>query len=136
MATVPAKEMIVVIDACFSGGTNSGKWIVSNASPALIKISNPSLVNKKATVFTSSKSSQISSWYPEQKHGLFTYFFLKAVNGEADKDSNRQITFNEIYNYVSDRTEGVPYWAKRLHGGRVQMPTLQTMNKDEVFISY
>jgi HEAT repeat protein len=135
ISQLPAKKMTVVIDACFSGGTDSGKWIVSNASPALINIST-SLVNKKMTVFTSSESSQISSWYPEQKHGLFTYFFLKAVNGEADKNSNRQITFNEIYNYVSDRTEGVPYWAKRLHGGRVQMPTLQAMNKDEVFISY
>jgi hypothetical protein len=32
---IEAKNVIVVIDACFSGGTNTGKWLVPNASPAL-----------------------------------------------------------------------------------------------------
>jgi len=136
ISQLPAKKMTVVIEACFSGGTNSGRWIVSNASPALIKITNPAVSKQNIAILTSSESSQISSWYPDQRHGLFTYFFLKAVNGEADKNNNREITFKEIYEYVSDRAEGVPYWAKRLHGGRVQMPTLQLLNKEEIFISY
>lgn len=136
ISRLPAKHITVVIDACFSGGTDSGKWIVSNASPALIKVSNPPVGKKNVAILTSSESSQISSWYPEKRHGLFTYFLLKAVNGDADKDSNRQITYKEIFDYVSNRTEGVPYWAKRLHGGRVQIPTLQSLNRDDVFISY
>ncbi len=136
ISRLPAKHITVVIDACFSGGTDSGKWIVSNASPALIKVSNPPVGKKNVAILTSSESSQISSWYPEKRHGLFTYFLLKAVNGDADKDSNRQITYKEIFDYVSNRTEGVPYWAKRLHGGRVQIPTLQSLNGDDVFISY
>jgi len=133
---LPTNQMTVVIDACFSGATDSGKWIVSDASPALLKISNPIIGKDNIAVLTSSKNNQISSWYPEKRHGLFTYFFLKAVYGEADKNQNRNITFKEIYDYVTDRADGVPYWAKRLHGGRVQIPTLQLMNAEQVFLSY
>ncbi len=136
IARLPVKRMSVVIDACFSGGTDSGKWIVANASPALIKIVNPAIAKKHIAIFTSSQSNQISSWYPEKKHGLFTYFFLQAVNGYADKNKNKKITYNEIFNYVSDRAEGVPYYAKRLHGGRVQTPMMHAVDKDAVFVEY
>jgi hypothetical protein len=30
-------------------------------------------------VFTSAKGNQISSWYPDKNHSLFTYFFLKTL---------------------------------------------------------
>jgi len=101
-----------------------------------LKIANRVVANNHIAIFTSSHGSQISSWYPEKTHGLFTYFFLKAVSGGADKDRNRQITFKEIYEFVADKAEGVPYWAKRLHGGRVQIPTLQVVNDLAVFNSY
>jgi len=136
ISKLPAKQITVVIDACFSGGTDSGESLVTNASPALINVSNPIIGKDNIAILTSSKSNQISSWYLEKRHGLFTYFFLQAVNGEADKDNNRKITYREIYDYVTNMTEGVPYWAKRLHGGRVQMPTMQTLNMEKIFITY
>jgi len=67
---------------------------------------------------------------------MFTYFFLKAVTGDADFNKDKQITFQEIFNFVADRAEGVPYYAKRLHGGRSQTPTMQAANKDAVFVKY
>ena len=68
--------------------------------------------------------------------GLFTYFFLRALSGAADKDRNKEITFQEIYDFVSDRAEGVPYWAKRLHNGRTQTPVLQGLGKEFVFVKF
>ena len=136
LSKLPAKKINVVVDACFSGGTNSGRWIVHHASPALIKISNPTLKNDNIAIITSTETNQVSSWYPEKKHGLFTYFFIKAVSGEADKNKDKVITYREVYNYLSDRADGIPYWAKRLHGGRVQIPTLSIASDQEVLISY
>ena len=89
-----------------------------------------------AAFFSSSSSNQISSWYNEKNHGLFTYFFLKAIRGEADKNKDKKITYQEVQDYVSDRSEGVPYWAKRLHSGRVQSPSLMGTLKNEVFVKY
>ena len=53
---------------------------------------------------------------------MFTYFFLKAVIGDADFNNDKQITFQEIYNFVANRAEGVSYYEKRLHSGNIQTP--------------
>ena len=133
---IEAKSITVVIDACFSGGTNTGKWLVTNASPALLKISNPVVTHKNIAIFTSAKNDQVSSWYPEKQHSMFTYFFLKAVSGDADLNHDNRITYQEIYEFVADRAEGVPYWAKRLHGGRIQTPLLLGSMTDAVLVRY
>ncbi len=133
---IEAKSITVVIDACFSGGTNTGKWLVPNASPALIKVNNPVATNNNFNILTSSKNNQISSWYPEKRHSMFTYFLLKAVIGDTDLNNDKKITFKEIYDFVSDRAEGVPYYAKRLHGGRIQTPVMHTADEDSVFVEY
>jgi len=136
LSKLETRKTVVVLDACFSGGTDSGKWLISEASPALIKVENPIISNNTMVVLTSSKGSQISSWYSDKRHGLFTYFFLKAICGAADTDKDKELTFDEIYSYVSDRSEGVPYWAKRLHKGRIQEPTFQGLNTNNVFVKY
>ena len=133
---IEAKSITVVIDACFSGGTSTGKWLVPNASPALIKIKNPVTTMNNINIFTSADKTQVSSWYPEKQHSMFTYFFLRAVCGDADFNADRKITYQEIYNFVADRAEGVPYYAKRLHGGRIQTPTLQASNGNAAFVMY
>jgi Caspase domain/PEGA domain len=133
---IEARSITVVLDACFSGGTNTGEWLVHNASPALIKVKNPVTAQNNLTILTSSKNNQVSSWYPEKQHSMFTYFFLKAVMGDADFNKDKQITFKEIYDFVSDRAEGVPYYAKRLHGGRIQTPTILVADKNAIFVSY
>ncbi len=133
---IEAKSVIVVIDSCFSGGTNTGKWLVPNASPALLKVKNPVVTHSKVTILTSAENNQVSSWYPEKQHSMFTYFFLRAVGGDADRNRDRRISFQEIYDFVSDRSEGVPYYAKRLHGGRIQTPTLIAADKESIFVRY
>jgi len=133
---IEAKSVTVVLDACFSGGTNTGKFLVQNASPALIKINNPVTAQNNLTIFTSAKNNQVSSWFPEKQHSMFTYFFLTAVTGSADFNQDKQITYQEIYDFVADRAEGVPYYAKRLHGGRIQNPTMHAADKDAVFVEF
>ena len=134
LSKLEAKSITVVIDACFSGGTSSGSMLIANASPVGIEVDNPAIAYKNTVILTSSKGNQISSWYNEKKHGLFTYFFLKAIRGSADVNRDKRVTFQEIYDFVSDRAEGVPYLAKRLYGGRIQTPDLQGTNKNKVLV--
>ena len=135
ISKLKAKKISIVLDACFSGGTNSGEWLISGASPALIKIDKPSFSYENMSVLTSANSDQVSSWYHDREHGLFTYFFLKAIRGYADKNKDNKMTFREIYDCVSDQAEGVPYWSRRLHGGRIQTPMLYGPETD-VFVMY
>ena len=116
---IPAKSITVVLDACFSGGSQQG-MLIKNASPMYIDVETP-LFGKKFTLFTSASGDQIASWYPEGNHSLFTYYFLRALRGEADKDRNRKITVNEMNQFLSDN---VPYMARRLYG-REQTPVVK-----------
>jgi len=87
-------------------------------------------------IISSSQSDQPSSWYKEKKHGMFTYFFLKAIhNRNADYDNNGDITYNEIYQYVSDSNDGVPYNTKLLHGFE-QNPQLSGQDTDKIAVKY
>ncbi|MFO7891373.1 MAG: caspase family protein [bacterium] len=115
---IQAKSITVVLDACFSGGSQKG-MILQKASPMYIDVDFPFYGNK-INVITSASGAQISSWYPEANHSLFTYYFLRGLRGEADKNKDRNITLKEVHRYVNDN---VPYMARRIYG-REQTPTM------------
>jgi hypothetical protein len=123
LAALEARSITVVIDACFSGGSDAG-MLVQAASPIAIRVEGPAAELPNGVVMTSSAGDQISSWYPEKRHGLFTYFFLKGIQGAADADADGLVTAGEMEAYLSDGAEGVPYWARRLHEGRRQDPVV------------
>jgi len=131
LSKIPARSLTVVIDACFSGAN-----IFENISPIVPEFENPVINLKNGVVLTSSSGNQVSSWYNKKKHGMFTYFFLKAIhNRNADFNRDNRLTFEEIYQYVSDNTEGVPYYARRIHGVE-QTPIIQGHYKGKVFVKY
>ena len=39
------------------------------------------------------------------------------------------------HQYIANQTEGIPYWARRLHNVE-QMPALRGKNKEKVFVQY
>ena len=96
---LPSKEVVVMLDSCFSGAT--GRSVLpSGARPMGLAVEGVSANIKKSVVLTASSGTQISSDYDDQGHGLFTYFLLKGLRGDADKDSNGVIQVEELYNYV------------------------------------
>ena len=96
---LPAREVIVMLDSCFSG-TGGRSVTKSGARPLVISIENPVLASGKINVLAASTGSQISSDYDSVKHGLFTYFILRGMRGEADKNGNGTIELGELYDYV------------------------------------
>jgi len=119
LGRIAARQMTVVIDACFSGGSHGNQMLIQAASPLVFEPEAP--VSANASVLTSTSPGQISSWYPQMRHGLFTYFFLKGLQGAADLNGDRTITCGEMQQYLSDNAEGVPYYARSMFG-REQQP--------------
>ena len=116
---IPAKSITIVLDACFSGNS-AGGMLVKNISPAMLKSASPVRELNNGVIFSSTGKDQVSHWYPEKQHSLFTYFFMKGLRGKADQDGNRKITVAETKKYLSDK---VPYRARRLTG-REQTPVV------------
>jgi hypothetical protein len=119
LSSIPAKSVTVVLDACFSGGSQGG-MLIQDASPMYVDVEMP-LTGLPYNLLTSAAGNQISSWYPETKHSLFTYYFLRGIRGEADGNKDRKITIREIGDYINEQ---VPYMARRLYG-REQTPMVR-----------
>lgn len=115
LSKIPARSFTIVIDSCFSGISQGGS-LLGAISPIVPTIENPLMLIPNAVVMTAARNDEVSGWYTEKKHGLFTYFFLKGISGDADIDQNGEITVSELKQFLTDETEGVPYWARRLHG--------------------
>jgi len=103
IAALPVKRAFVFLDACFSGAAARGdKMLIAGARPVFIQVENMALLTGKIIALTSSSGGEISNSYPEKEHGLFTYFLLKGLRGEADADSNGSLNLEELYTYVRE----------------------------------
>ena len=80
LAKIPAKKMTVVLDACFSGNSEKG-LLFKDISPALVKVKKEFQGPANAVLITSAAVDQVSTWYREKRHSLFTYYFLKGPSG-------------------------------------------------------
>ncbi len=101
--TLSSKEIIVMLDSCFSGA--GGRSIIQvGARPMGITLEDPLLAGGKVIVFAAAAGSQVSSDYEKVKHGLFTYFLLKGMGGEAglsDTNRNGEVSLEELSRYVA-----------------------------------
>jgi|GEM_PF-3791805 len=130
LSQIPYKSLTVVLDACFSGSSEAG-MLLKNISPVFIEPKIRILNDEKARIFTSAGGDQVSSWYTDQNHSLFTYFFLKGLQGAADADKNKRLELRELRTYIE---EHVPYEARRLNN-RIQTPEVYG-NDDVELVRY
>lgn len=81
-------------------------------------------------LMTSAGMDQVASWYPEKGHWLFTYFFLKGIQGKADTNKDGSITMGEMKAWLNDQ---VPYMARRLTGNE-QQPVMMGQDNDKLVV--
>ncbi len=110
------KDLIVFIDACFSGLAENGP-LVHNIRFTPKKVKYPELNKENITVFTSSKDIEFSNSSDEYQHGIFTYYLFKGLNGEADKNRDSTLTYIELQKYLE---MNIPKLARELE--RIQNP--------------
>ena len=81
LSKLEAKEIIVVLDSCFSGA--GGRSVIAKgARPLVMNLQNDMVPSKNMTVLSASSGEQTSSTDDEKGHGLFTYFLLKGIKNE------------------------------------------------------
>ena len=104
--TLPAGEVVVVLDSCFSGA--GGRSVIAKGMrPLILSVENPILSQGKTFVLGASAGDQVSNTYEEKKHGLLTYFFLKGLQGEGDQNQDGTIDLRELYTYLKPEVERV-----------------------------
>ncbi len=102
LSAAKPRSVTMFIDACYSGQTRAGDVLVTNAKPLALK-SDASNYPSNFTVITASANDQISSSSPELKHGIFSFYLMKGMEGEADANQDGKITVGEMQDYLSDK---------------------------------
>ncbi|MBI5893675.1 MAG: caspase family protein [Deltaproteobacteria bacterium] len=105
LGKLPAKEIIVALDSCFSGA--GGKSVIAKGARPLVMTMDSLAIPSKAAVLSASSGEQISSTYEEKGHGLFTYFMLKGIKGEGDVNGDGKIEIGELFDYIKPQVERI-----------------------------
>ena len=95
------RTVTMFLDSCYSGQTRGGDVLIAGARPIAPKTSTNSYP-PNFTVISASSNDQISSASPELKHGIFSYFLMKGMEGYADQNKDGKITVAEIQEYLTD----------------------------------
>jgi len=96
LGKLEAKDIIVVLDSCFSGA--GGRSVLAKGARPLVMTTSSMTVPKDMAILSATQGSQISTSSPEKGHGIFTYYFLKAL-----KDGKKTIA--EIYESIKPLVE-------------------------------
>jgi hypothetical protein len=112
------KSVTMFIDSCYSGQIRTGETLLASARPVVMKVDEVAYP-PDFTVITASASDQIASSSPDLKHGIFSYYLMKGLEGEADENRDGTITIGKLQSYLSDR---VPRFAMTM--SRKQEPQL------------
>jgi hypothetical protein len=95
------RNVTMFLDSCYSGQTRGGDVLIAGARPIAPKISSSSYP-PNFTVISASSNDQISSASPDLKHGIFSYFLMKGMEGDADLNRDGAITVSEMHEYLTD----------------------------------
>ena len=87
-------------DNCYAGTTRSEERLLAQR-PLSIKVQE-SPVPDNYLVFTAGESNQTAGVLDEVKHGRFSYFVFKGLEGEADANSDGKISAGELHKYVRE----------------------------------
>ena len=97
---IRAKEVLIIIDACYSGSLIKGARPLQD--PRISEFSIDSLIEEKGYVFLLSSKSNETSGEMVEGRGYFTHYLLKGMEGEANRDSDDKITVKEVYEYLRE----------------------------------
>ena len=82
------------------------------------------------TTFYAANTTEKSYDHPDMNNGIFTYYMLKGLRGDAD-NGDKAITVEELHNYIRKNVHDT---TKSLYSSQPQTPQLFTENPNRVLL--
>ena len=108
---IKAKKVVIIADACHAGGIGQSFDVARRSNRAIrvnpvgTRLQDLSKVEDGVCVISASSEKQLSqeseNW--GGGHGVFTYFLLKALKGDADYNNDNRVTLGELILYVPEQ---------------------------------
>jgi hypothetical protein len=96
-----AKSVTMIVDSCYSGSSRAGSPLISGAKPISFR-QQDTAYPEEFFVLTASAFDQISWASPELQHGIFSFYLMKGMEGNADKDQDGKITLGEMQEFLTE----------------------------------
>jgi len=98
IASVNPRSVTVFLDTCYSGTTRGTDMLIASR-PIGIKALEQSIPDN-FTVLTAARGDQTAKPLDEAKHGMFSYYLMKGMEGDADINNDKKITAGELHSYI------------------------------------
>jgi hypothetical protein len=130
LATLESKHIVIIIDACFSGGlTGAGvssagvgglrpRGLVNPSAPGVTSAQGgmSEIAGPGRVVLTGSTGNQLTWESVELQNGVFTYFLLQGLQDALyDTNQNRRVSAEEAYWFSRDAVDDFIYSRQREH---------------------
>ncbi len=103
LARLKAKEVVVALDACFSGA--GGRSVLAKGTrPLVTKVDTNFDPGKRVVALTASDGDEVTGTLENEGHGIFTYYLLKGLSGAAT-DAAGHVTVSSLYNYLKPEVQ-------------------------------
>jgi len=98
------KNVTMFLDTCYSGNAKGGKKVLTaSRGLRIVKKDNLRNVPKNFNIFSAAGSDETAISHPTLKNGLFSYWLMRGLNKEADKNNDDEITTGELHQFVSEK---------------------------------
>lgn len=99
LAALPAKNVLVALDCCFSGA--GGRSVMAGGARSVLVRLDPGLWSASDMgATTAAGRTQIAGPIDSQRHGLFTFYLLKGL-----QEKRGRISLKALYDYAKPRVE-------------------------------
>lgn len=103
-------RVALILDSCFSGAAGGGGRTLfdqgENTRSARLTeefLFRMASAGKGRVILTASSANELARERADLGHGIFTYFLLQGLRGEADQDADGRIDVDEIYKFTSQK---------------------------------
>lgn len=108
---IKAKKVVVIADACHSGGVGESFDIARRANrgmkvvPVNTGLHDLTKVSEGVCVISASDDKQMSRESEDWGggHGVFTFYLLEGLTGDADYSKDAKVTLGELIPYLSEK---------------------------------
>lgn len=124
-----AKTKLCIADACHSGSIKNPNLVSRDQSASVSKADTGSASYRQledgggVVVMMAAKSNEVSWETSEIGQGVFSFFLVRGLGGQADKNQDRVVSIEELYFYVRTNVRQYVYNKCRDANGR---PAIQT----------
>jgi hypothetical protein len=120
-----ARRLVLTLDACHVG-VDLGRDV---SDPEFIRHAHE-LAEGFALIAASTAQQKAQEWQ-EKEHGVFTYYLLEGLTGQAAREENEFVTVDDLKTYALDHLRR---WSVE-HGGLLQDPSARTEGLGDMILA-